>query len=496
MTSLLESEKKTEYTLTFEQPDKKEKTEWKLVLINKDTEEHKTLSDIKLLPSSLTNKFQVVADFFEEISVVMPSFVYWYSAMLKRYIESGYNSEIVLEETPNIIKFASDYVDSKNVDFSSFVDYKKASKTSIIFNEEDIRELHIASTCLKIESIFCYDEKLKLTENAQKLVYNEFIKNCCEIGTTEKIYQMVRSKTYRSTITDRYMWEVIKMGVVETPQSYTIVMFNFLMKNLLSILDVTVNPVPFFVGVMTDSIRYMMISIYKDKIVYGEPFGNSGDIYGSSVNKDTLNVLCCNDVIESASRAGVELLEQEYGVVEDSFLEVTNTLDSLNRLSATMKSVILPIASKVLDIPYTYLLKASPKHVMLIGVLLHYCSRNIMDVRFPVLTEFLIGCPRNRDSDIVRSSYKIKNPKDIINDNTNKIFGINSITLRYKIASSVCGMLIASKRDLCSIITGKEIPKINYSDLEMDVTTFYSEYYSGKLDPMFEKMKEKVDTFF
>jgi hypothetical protein len=496
MASVLETEKKTSYSLLFEQPDTKEKTEWKLILVNNDTEDRTDVVNIKLLPSSLTNKFQAVATFFEEISQLMPNFVYWYSAMLKKYIKSGYNSEIILEETPNMIDFATKYVDSKNVDFSSFIDYKKVSKTSIVFDENDIRELHIASTCLKIEAIFCYDEVLKLTENVQKLVYNEFIKNCCEIGTTEKIYQMVHSKTYRSTITDRYMWEVIKMGVIETPQSYTLVMFNFLMKNLLSILDVTVNPVPFFVGVMTDSIRYMMISIYKDKIVYGEPFGSSGDIYGSSVNKDTLNVLCCNDVIESAARVGVEILEQEYGIVDDKFLEVRDSLDTLTRISATMKCVILPIASKVLDIPYTYLLKASPKHIMLMGVLLYYCSKNIMDVRFPVLTEFLVGCPKKRDTEIVRSSYKIKNPNDIINDNVNKVFGINSITLRYKIASSVCGILIASKRDLKSIITGCEIPKINYSDLEMDTILFYSEYYSGRLDPMFEKMKEKVNTFF
>lgn len=498
MSDTLVKTEKTEFKhmIKFEQIDKKDKYSWNVFLYNKEKDVSTPIFELKLHPSSLTNKFQSVADFFEDISNSVPKFVVWYSHLLKAYIKSQYNSEVILNETKNFIEYAEKYVNSKNIDFNSFVNYKKVSKTSIVFDGDDIRELHIASTCLKLCSIFNYDNTLKMHDNAAKLVYSDFIKRCCDIGTTEKVYQMIRSKTYRSTTTDKYMWEVIKLGVIETPQSYTLAMFNFIMNNLLSTLDVNSNPVPFLVGVMTDSLRWMMVNIYKDRIIYSEMSGSSSDIYGTSLSKESLNIYCCNDVIETAAKTGLEILLQEYQVTDEQFLDTRDKLNKINRLSTCMKCVTLPIASKVLEIPYTYLLAASPKHIMSIGILLHHCAKDVMDIKFPVLSEFLIACPNTIDTDIVKSSYRIRDIETIINDNENKIFGLNSITIRMKIASSICGILTAAKKDLCSIVTGKRIPKINFSDLEEDVISFYSELYANKLDPMFDKMKEKVEVYF
>lgn len=485
------------YLIKILQKDKKIKNDWVMYFYDKKKDKETEVCELKLLPSSMTNKFYIVANFFEDISNTVPNFAVWYFTMLKNYIDSGYNSEIIYEEVPNFIEFSRKYVQSKNVDFSSFVDYKKVSKTSIVFNEDDIMELVVTSTCLKMYNIFTREETLRVPDNIDKMIYSKFIEKCCEIGTTEKIFQMIKSKTYRSTNTDKYMWDVIRLNVVETPETYTLDVFNFLMNNLLSMLDINSNPVPFFVSVVSDSLRWMMVSVYKERIIYGETFGGSSDIYGTVFSKESLNIYCCNDVIESAAKAGVEILEREYDVSEDRFLDIRRDLDNLNRITPTMRYVILPIASRVLEIPYNYLLTAPPKHIMLIGILLHHCAKDIMDIQYPILTEFLVTHPQDGNSDVFRSSYTFKNLPPILSDNTNKIFGLNnSLEMTFSITSSICGILTACKKDLQSIVTGKKVSKINYSDLEHDVFQFFAKLYSNNLNTMLEKLKDRVDTYF
>jgi len=469
---------------------------WNMVLIDHEENRRKNIASLKLTPSSITNKFDIIKDTFSDVSRNVPRFVPWFVKLIKKYKESGYNSELVLDEVPMFLEISQEYIDSKDIPFDSFVDLSKASKTSIIFKVPDIKQLALTSMCLKLYSIFCYDNEMRPTDNVHKLIYSGFIQGCQDVGTVSKIYQTMKSRTYRSSITDRYMWDLIKMMVVETPESYTLLLFNFLMNNLLVTVDITSNPIPYFVSVTDKSIDWMMRSIYKDKVIYGEAFGGSDDIYGSSVTKENLHILCCNDVIGKAAAAGMAVLEEEYQIDDEEFIAIRDRLDKLNILSVSMKCVILPIASKVLEIPYNYLLAAPPKHIMLIGILLYHCSRDNLDSRFPVIAEFLSACPTNVNSVVTRSSYKIKGLELVLNNKTDKPFGFASGSLRFDILSCICGILTASKKDLVSLLSGKRLNKINYSDLESDVIFFFSELYSNKLDPMFDKMRNAVDTYF
>jgi hypothetical protein len=483
------------FVIKIEPQENDQKLKWNMMLVDEKKERSVLITELNFIAASLTNKYGIVRNEIEEISRLSQEFVTWYVDLIKRYQKSGCNSELLLEEVDTFKKFAQLYIDSKNVPFESFVDYSKASKTSIIFSVDDIKQIALSAVCLRMYSPFCYDEKMKPTDNVHKLIYSSFVKGCQEVGTISKIFQTMRSRTYRSSITDRYMWDLIRMLVLDTPESYTLLLFNFLMSNLLSTVEVATNPIPYFVIVTDRSLSWMMRSIYKDKVIYGEAFGGSDDIYGPSASKENLHILCCNDVIGKAAKAGMALLENEYGIGEEEFIGMREKLDGITSLSVSMKCVILPLASEVLEIPYTYLLKAPPKHIMLIGVLLYHCAKNVLDDRFPVITEFLIGCPTSMNTAVARSSYKIKNIDFIVNDNANSIFGLNSVSLRFEIMSCICGVLTASKKDLVSIINGAKLPKINYADLENDVIFFFSELYSGKLGTQFGKMRDKLEAY-
>lgn len=468
------------------------------------------LAQLDLNPSSITNNFKIVTDLFKEFLRLEKtneplnglSFHDWFIDLIKKYDASS-NFQDILDNAENILEYSKWYINAKNIDFNQFSKLEKKSKTSIMFLPEDIKAIVISSTALKIYSIFSYDKSLKVTENVHKQIYEKLVEPCVELETTTKIFQLIRSRMYRSSITDRYMWDMIKIVISETPDSYIMTVFNFIMINMISCLSAEKNPIPYLVSLIDDSVRWMMRTVYKDRIVYGEAFSGSDDIYGSSVSKESFYVYSCNDVIGKAAKIGMDLLETEYELVESQFNEVRDRIDEVDAINPTMKLLTFPIISNVLEIPYRYLLTCPPKHGLMMGIFMYFLSQNIIDKTYPIITEFLISCPKLLDDkgknknrfDSTKSSYNIRDIEFIINNNT-KIFGFSSNVLKYNIMSSICGVLSASKKDLVHTITGRPLKKTNYLDLEHDVINFFISFYSNELDPIFNQMRNKADDYF
>jgi len=471
---------------------KKEKRKWKVFLGNEQ------LVELSFKPNTITNKFKVVVETIEDMSNDIDEFGDWYSELLSKYIEDGYNAEIILDNTIKLLQYSIEYVDGKKVDFSEFVNISKSNKTSIMFYENDLRAISIVSTCLKLLSMYAYDEQIRINENVYKSIYEKLITPCVQLDTTTKIFQLVRSRIYRSAITDRYMWEWVKNAIFETPESFVMTIFNYVMTNILSIITIGRNPIPYIVSIIDDSIKWLMKSQYKDKFLYGESYGDSNDLYGSSLSKDAFYIYCCNDTIIKGAKIGMDLLEHEYNVTHDQFDEIRDRLDQINVLTPNIKLLIMPIISKILDIPYKYLLTCPPKHALLLGVFIHYISKDQFKNRFPIILKYMISCPNRTEQAFMstRSSYKIRNLEFIINDENSNIFGFKSAVVKFDIMSSICGVLSASKKNLINLITGKRLTKITYLDLEHDITNFFTGLYSGSLNPLFEKLKDKADLYY
>jgi len=499
-----------------------EKRKWSFNEVDDHNNFRRNIITLYFTPSSITNKFEVVVNLIDDMNKKVPGFSDWFITLFSNYVESNYNSDILLEEKNRFVEFSKSYIDILNIKFSDFSNIEKSSKTSIMFEKEDIKAIAVSSTCLKLYSIFWFgiektilpteeidqngqivvgekeiETKLALPDNIHREFYRSLISPCIEIKTTTKMFQLIRSRIYRSSITDRYMWDLIKMAISETPETYVMTVFNFLMVNMLSTLSPNRNPVPFLVSIIDDSIRWLMRTIYKDKIVYGEAFSGSDDIYGSSLSKDSFYVYCCNDVVGKAAKIGMQLLEDKYKLNDEEFNKVRDRIDIVDMLTPPMKILTLPIASRIFEIPYKYLTTCLPKHALLIGIFLYELSEGILDETFPIITEFLITVPTETDMKFLstKSSYKIRNLEFIIN-NHKPIFGFSSKTLKFNIMSNICGILSASKKNLVSIITGQPLKKITYLSLEDDIIKFYTSLYSNQLDNMFERMREKSESYF
>lgn len=455
------------------------------------------IKELSLISHSVSNKFHIIGDLIGEMCENLEGFEDWYENLVTSYISSGYNAEILMNNVDQFFDYSSKYIEYKEVNFDKFINLEKKSKTSIVFYPDDIKAISTCSTCLKLYSLFSCENEMKLSDNLHRKFYSLLITPCINRDVTTKIFQLIRSRTYRSSITDRYMWDFIKMMISETPESYVMTVFNFLMKSLLSLIDIKQNPIPFLISTIDDSIRWLMRSVYKDKIIYGEVFGGAEDLYGSSLTKENFYLFCCQDVVGKGANIGLTMLEDKYDLTDAEFNKIRDRIDEIHYLYPAAMLVTLPIVSKVLEIPYKFLLTVPPKHAMLLGMFMSELAQGTLSERYPILTEFLIACPKPDINNVTttRSSYKIRNLELILNDK-NPLFGFGNKSLKYDVMSSIAGVLSASKRSLVGIANGKQLSKMTYYNLESDVCGFFSELYANKLDEVFNEMREKADTYF
>lgn len=501
--------------LYFKRIEKKDKRRWTMFYEDATTKEIEQVVELQLQSNPVSNNFEKFAKTIEDISIKIEGFDIWFKETIDKYIEEEYNSEIVFEQVETIKQYAEQYVNILNIDFESFINRKKASKTSIVFQPNEIRALSVSTVALKIYSVFYCDEIMKLPKNISNQIYEELIRDCITLGVTDKIFQMIRARCFRSSQNDKYMWDIVSMYICETPESYILHVFNFVMSRLLFLITPDMNPIPYIVSSVDDSINWLMHSIYRNRVIYDDSFGGSEDIYGSVLSKDSYYVLCCNDTIAKAASIGMQLVEDDKTMNNEDQINFNERLDKIKQLYPTMKLVILPLASRILEIPYKYLLTNPPRHVILTGIFLRKLIEDTLpgEVRkgtiegkkkelflvwsdlYSNFLEFLTAIPHQKSSQATKSSYKIRDINRILNDKS-PIFGFKSPTLKNNIISSICGVLSASKNDLIDIKTGRKLTKMKYADLEKDVCDFYINLYSGGLDESLKKLSEKANDYF
>lgn len=374
----------------------------------------------------------------------------------------------VLDKVSSIVNFSSTFSDLKNADYNKYLNEKKRSKTSIFFDGEEIRKIIIFSLCLKIYSLV----NLSIPSEVDRRIKSKFVN---EIGVGDvlyKIYNSMKSRIYRSSLMDKGIWELIRYHTFKTPDEHSMKLFNHFCNDLFPLLDPESNPISYIVKITDDSIRWLLSTSYKNKVIFGpESFVSVEDLFGSGIKKNIFYLFTCNDVLESIARRGLELLEYKYKVDknETMFYEVRDLLDSIVCFPPASLLVLFPILKKELNIPYKFVVSASPRILTLVSYYF-YESLNDFRVNFPILSNFL-GVYTDDEFLSSKSLYRYRSVEFIINDDK-RICGFNSIMLKYDVISKFCGVLLCNKRFLKTLVGKKPIPKFNSIDLEKEVYNF------------------------
>lgn len=471
----------------------------KVVSVLKDEKE---ILELNLISSSLTNKFSIITEFIERVSEYNgKEFDDWFSKFLLNYKNSNERYEILKDNIPNIHYYIDQYIDNCDVDFSKFVDETKVKKNSIFFSVDEIKQIVKVSSYLKVYSIISNTEDLKLNQRLHKKAYNEICNDIFHGEIVNKIFQIIKTKTFRYKLTDKYMWDYIKMIQGKSIDYYVIEIFNFIMNQILVLCQETRNPITYFIGVVDESVKWFLRSVYKGTIIYNDSVSTE-DIQGININN--LKTYSYNDTIGRLKGISYEYIyeEIEKGSIykfnmkneNETITEFQTRISNIEYISPICECVVFPVLSKLTDISFNHFKTLSPEHSATLSVFTKYLMEKEFKDEYSILLELLEYYPLTKPA--IATTYKIKDLELYLNkqDKIQDFYGFNTKILPYDIIRHFIGKI--SRINFKNIINGKDLTGVPLSKIENDMIIFYTYYFSGNLDKKFEKIKKDLYSYF
>ncbi len=461
------------------------------------------LITIPLQSSTITNRFFIVENFIHRMSESFCSeFDEWFEYFIITYY---YNHEkrfqILMDNIPEIKDFVDRYFEFSGVNFQSFLDESKAKKNTILFNPDEIEQIAKNSCYLKIYSIISNSETLKLDQRLHKRVYNEFLKDISSTDITLKIYNIVKTKTYKYNFTDKYMWSYIQTVQNKTIEMHVIQIFNFIMNSILILCEENRNPIIYFSTVIDESIKWILRSVYKTSVIYEDSIATENI---QSMNINNLKTFSYNDTLGRLKSIAYERLHKKVGDLNNimfkddtknekgELVELQNRIQSIEHISPLCDNFVYPIFSKATKIPYKHFKTLTPEHASILSTLAHDLFKTAFKQEFKHTIELLNYYPINAPP--IATTYKIKSWNDLFEyqNKCKSFYGFNTRISPANIISNFIGRIIritfVKVEDGSRLSSSSHIPKI-----ENELMKFYTYMFANKLDFYINKIHDMIN---
>jgi len=448
-----------------------------------------------LIQSSVTNKFNIITEFIERVSATCGSdFNEWMKTILKDSSNDQNRPTVLISNIGKLKEFINQYLESTDVDYNSFVDQTKVKKNSILFEANEIEMILKLASYLKIYALFSNSENYCVSQQIHREIYNKLCEDILNTEIVSKIFNVVKTKTFRYNLTDKFMWEYIKTIQCKDIGVHVIEIFNFIMNNILILCEEDKNPITYFVGVVDESVKWFLRSVYKGTIVYDDSISTE-DIHGS--DRDNLKTYSYNDTLgrlKSISYNKIyDILERKNLSLTDDdqyIIDFNNRLATIEHISPLCTSLVFPLLAKITKIPYIHYKTISPEHSSILSYYLQTILQRVFGQEYRHFFNLLEYYPLTSPS--LSTTYKIKaihQYLDIQND-IKSFYGFNTKNMPHRILSHFVGRV--SRINFCNLLTGDRLTGIPLSRVESDMINFYSFYFAGKLDEKIEKVKADV----
>jgi len=455
-----------------------------------------------LSPSSVTNKYFIVTAFIERVAEYNgEGFSDWFMKFLTDCQDETRRPKAVIDSIPQIKEYVDKYLDSTEFDYGQFVDMSKVKKNSILFEPHEIEQIIRLSSYLKVYSVISNNEFLKLGQQLHRDVYNQFATTVVETEIIRKIYDVIKTKTFRYNLTDRFMWEYIKNVQGKDIGIHIIEIFNFIMNNILILCEQDKNPITYFVGVIDESVKWFLRSVYKGSIVYDDSISTE-DIQG--INTDNLKTYSYNDTLGRLKSIAYEKI---YELLQKQSVKTTEKVESdefivgfheraseINFISPLSETLVYPVLSQMTQIPYHHFKTLSPEHAAVISVYMQVLFRKVFGADYKDLFGLLNFFPLKSPS--MSTTYKIKAVHDYLKaqDDTQNFFGFTTKILPHTLLCHFIGRV--SRVDFCDILTGRRLGGIPLSKIESGMIKFYTSYFSGGMKAEVDEMTKYMNADF
>lgn len=478
--------------------EKKEQKKWEMMLDGESIE-------LNLKSSSVTNKFHIVTDYIKNVNEFGgEEFEKWFFDFIKHYEDK--NDVQYLINNVNVLKeYVDDYSDNQTTDYNKFVDKTKVKKGTILFEPHEIKKIIVVSGYLKLYSLISSRSDIVLSNSVHKKIYNMLVDEILNTDIVYKIFNIVKTKVFRYNLTDRYMWEYIKMIQCKSIDVHTVEIFNFIMNQILILCEEDKNPITYFVGVIEESVKWFLRSVYKKTVVYDDSISTE-DIHG--LNVDNLKTYSYNDTLGRLKGIAYEYIYKEIDKttplsVDDNddadknLSEFQQRAHDIEYISPLSDCLVFPLLSRITNIPYFHFKTLSPEHSIVMSVYLQKLLVQVFKTEYADMFSMLNFYPTSQPS--IATTYKIKNVNNDagfinVQDKTNNFFGFQTKILPYKIMSYFVGR--TSRVNFFNIFDGKSYGGIPLSKIESNMVKFYTLYFSGRLDDKIEELSKLVDQDF
>lgn len=447
---------------------------------------------LEMESNTISNKFDIVSNYIEEISKFDSTFDDWFENFLIEFTNAGESKYLILEKNIDTIKAYSDnYISSKNIDFSKFSDASKTKKHSIFFQGSEIETIIRSSCYLKLYSVIS-NSNLRLDQRLHKKAYNEFLKDIHE-ELISKIYTIVQTKTFKYNQTDRYMWEHIKAVKCKSIDTHAIEIFNTIMNNIIVLCSIDMNPIIYFTTIVDESIKWTLKTAYEAKIIYDDSISTE-DIHGPG--SDNLKTYAYNDTLGRlkaiAYKQIYETVEKNslnfnYEKTDQIFTTIHQRIKDVTYISPFCDFLVYPIISKITQIPYDNFKALTPEHAIVLSIYLQNLIKKVFDHEYKILFKILECYPVSQPS--LHTTYKLKNiPLFItLSNSVNNFFGFKSKILLANMIGTFIGKV--ARINFANIFTGEVSNGIPISKLETEMIQFYVLFFSNKLDKYIDDMR-------
>jgi hypothetical protein len=470
--------------------------------INNNNQNDKKAIKIYLSPSSVTNKFHIVTNFIEKLSEFHgEEFDKWIFNFIENCTDENKRASTITKSIDIIKKYVDEYLDSLNFDYEQFVDRSKAKKNSILFVGDEIEKIIRMSCYLKVYSIISNSENISLGKKQHRVVYNKFASDVINTDIVSKIFDVVKTKTFRYNLTDKFMWEYIKTIQCKDINVHIIEIFNFIMNNIIILCEEDKNPITYFVGVVDESVKWFLRSVYKGSIVYDDEISTE-DIHGININN--LITYSYNDTLGRLKAIAFEKiydkLEKENSIkmerddTDQYIINFQNRLSTIEYISPLCGCLVFPILSKMTRITYVHFKTISGEHAAILSYYLNTLLQKVFKDEYKNLFTLLDYYPLSSPS--VNTTYKVKAIHEYINiqNKYKNFFGFNTKTLPHKILCHFIGRV--SRINFTHLINGQKLPGIPLGKVESDMIKFYSLYFAGELTDKIDNLTNLMNKDF
>jgi len=432
--------------------------------------------------TSISNKMHIIINYINELMNNTEEFKKIFEEeLISKYLESDNKIELLLENFEKIIKIIKEY--EKKYNYSRFVDSSKIKSGSIVFSEDEIRSIMVCSGVLKILSIFTHVKILKLPLLIHKKIYNYIIEKTITNDIVMKLFNLIRTKVYRCSLTDKYMWEYIAAMRCHDKDCQIVSMFNFLMNYIIVLAERGKNPITFVVSTINEQLRWFLRTVYRDTFKYDDDVSINEPVTNDKMMAYSFNY-AIGQILEVSKNKIYEMLNEECiktgDNVDNRIIEFNNLLEKSQYVPPVSEYIVYPILSRALEIPHEYFCTLNQHNAILLNIYAKTVLEKVFSNReMPNLTSLLEHYPLQKPP--IQSSLRLKQIQLFANNIPFRetIFGFISSAGSAEIIRSFVGKV--ARNLYINIFTG--ITK-NWSQglLEEDAMFFYLNFFNLRDD--------------